>query len=181
MVTAVVAAALVLLCVMDASLVGYRSVCGRSAFVHRAPLDRRAAAFGGTVGLGVVATLGAWFGGLLLVVEDRGSTIDELTAAGLRMLAVYAGLGLLTGVALAVFFVAPPRWGSFSMVTILGPLTLLRPVVLAAGAVAATSSAGSGQVVASIAVVLVAVAVESFVLERWGDRAAAAYRPSPRT
>ncbi|MBA3282520.1 MAG: hypothetical protein H0U29_09845 [Acidimicrobiia bacterium] len=176
--TALVATSLVSLCVLDASLVGYRAVCGRSAFVDRRSLDRRAMVVGAMGGVGVVVALAAWFSALLLLVDDRGSTVDQLTAAGTRMLAVYAGLAVLTTVALAAFFVAPPRWGSLSMVTILGPLTLLRPAVLVAGAVAAASRDRLAvPVTLSAVVVLVAVAAETVMLERWGEQAAAAYRP----
>jgi len=178
-VTALVATSLVSLCVLDASLVGYRAVCGRSAFVDRRSLDRRAMVVGAMGGVGVVVALAAWFSALLLLlVDDRGSTVDQLTAAGTRMLAVYAGLAVLTTVALAVFFVAPPRWGSLSMVTILGPLTLLRPAVPVAGAVAAASrDRHAVPATLSAMVVLVAVAAETVMLERWGEQAAAAYRP----
>lgn len=182
--TVLVAASLVSLCVVDASLTGYRAVLGRSAFIHRTSLDRRAVLVGAMAGAVVVLALAAWFGGLLLVVDDGRATMDALTAAGLRMLAVYAGLALTTTVALAVAFVAPPRWVTLSMIAILGPLTLLRPLVLAAGAAAAAASgAGAGRVAetASAVVVLLAVAVETAALERWGGRAAGAYRPPVRS
>lgn len=180
--TAAVAAALVGLCVLDAALVGYRAVCGRSAFVHRAVLDRRAGMVGAGVGVAVVVALGLWFGVVLAAVDDPATALDALASAGGRMLVAYGAFTVVTAAALGVFWVAPPRWGSLAMVTILGPLTLLRPLVLLVGSVAAVAGAGSWWPVAlaSVTVVLVAVTVETVLLERWGARAARDYRPSPQ-
>lgn len=177
--TATVSLALVSLCVADGALVGYRAVCGRSAFVDRRGLDRRGLRMGAAGGLGAVAVLGAWFAALLATSDDAAGLLSHLTDAGLRMLDVYAVLAVVVAVGVAVISVAPPRWGSLAMVTVLGPLTLLRPVVLAAGAAAAVVRAGEhrGQIGASSLVVLLAVGIESVLLDRWGSRAAAAFVP----
>ncbi len=158
------------LCLLDGALVGYRTVCGRTALVRRHRLDRCGIRLGIAAGLAVVAALAVWFGAVLAVADDPKRTIAGLTASGARMLAVYAAMAAVTTVALAVYAWAPPRWGSLSMVTVLGPLTLLRPVVLAAGAAAGVLGSGAHRVpvLASVGVVLVAVAIETLLLDRWG-------------
>jgi len=179
--TAAVATALVGLCVLDAALVGYRAVCGRSAFVQRAVLDRRAGMVGAGVGVAVVIALGVWFGVVLAAADDPATALEALASAGGRMLVAYGAFTVVTVAALGVFWVAPPRWGSLAMVTILGPLTLLRPLILLVGSAAAVAGAGTWWPIAlaSVTVVLVAVALETALLERWGARAALDYRPPP--
>ncbi len=183
MVTAAVAGALVLLLVADASLVGYRAVCGYSAFVDRSELEHHAARVGAAAGAAAAVLLACWFGALLLAAGDPGALLDDLTRSGAALLTVYAAFAALTGVALAGWYVAPSRWATLAMVTILGPLTLVRPLVLVAGAAAAVASAEDAvaPVVASVAVVLVAVVVETIALQRWGAASATAFRPAQGT
>ena len=166
------------LCLLDGALVGYRAVCGRSALIRRQALDRRGVEAGIRAGAAVLTVLTAWFGGVLLLADDRLGTMADLTRSATRMLVVYLALAAVTACALAVHFLAPPRWGSLSMVTVLGPLTLLRPLVLVLGAMSALSGAGDRRaiVLASVTVMLMVVTVESVLLDRWGDRVVPADR-----
>lgn len=175
-----VSTALVALCIADGSLVGYRSVCGRSAFVDRTPLDRRGMRKGVLSGVEVVAAIGAWLAALLASADDGPALLDDLTAAGTRMCAVYASAALVALVGVAAISVSPPRWGSLAMVTVLGPLTLLRPVVLLTGAAASLAGAREHriEIAASSLFVLIAVGVESLFVDHWGNRAASAFVPA---
>lgn len=175
------AAGLVALAVLDGSLSGFRSACGRSALVVRGRLERRVSVGGAVAGWVTVLALACWFGSALAVAHDADASIRSLTSAGTRMLAVYALLAAATLLALVGYLLAPLRWRSLAIVATLGPLSLLRPCALVAGALVAAWGAPLGLVSVSCVVAVVAVTAETMAIDRWVRRVVRTFDPAAPT
>ncbi|MEU4300185.1 hypothetical protein ACIG0C_02955 [Kitasatospora aureofaciens] len=108
---------------------------------------------------------------LLLTAPDHARTYATLAAGGngfLLPLIPYAAAVLLS---LAAYFTLPFRAGTLAMVIGLGPLTLLRPLAVAAGCLGAVLNGGgaSGLLVGAVAGGAV-LCVEPLVHRRWYRR-----------
>ncbi|GAA1217849.1 hypothetical protein GCM10009665_04670 [Kitasatospora nipponensis] len=170
---------------IDAAFSGFRAYAGRDARIRRFRATARAALRGLAVGavlllvpalrsrapagapLRALATGAVLLlapapaaGGVLLAAADRPRTYALLTHGGtgyLLPLALYAALVLLS---LAAYFLLPFRAGTLAVVVGLGPLTLLRPLVVALACAAALANGGGPPsllvgTVAALAVLLV--------------------------
>ncbi|WP_123743546.1 oxidoreductase [Saccharothrix texasensis] len=159
-----VPAALCLLALTDACFAGFRASTGRNARIHKRAYYLRAAwrgLLGGAVGLAAVALL------LLLplvAAPDAAARYAELVRAGTRLLEVLVPFAALVVATLVAYWLLPMRESTFVILVGLGPFTLLRPVVVVAGAVwAAVGSsdwlvwAGSGAAAACVLAVEPAV------------------------
>ncbi|MFJ5118310.1 hypothetical protein [Kitasatospora sp. NPDC088548] len=157
---------LLLLGLLDAAFAGFRASSGRDGRIRRAAGNRRAALRGlahGTPGLLAAAAVA---GAVLLGSDDPAARYRELDEAGLRMLVVYGPYSALVLGSLACYLVGPFRLSTLAMIIGLGPLTLLRPPVVVAGAVAAAWQSLPAAVVALTAGVAVLL-VEPVVHRRW--------------
>jgi hypothetical protein len=146
----------------DAAFAGFRASAGRDARIRKAGPNARAAARGAAVGVPVLALTAALAGTLLLA----GVPYASLDAAAHRMLTVYVPYAAVVAASLACYFWGPFRAGTLAVVAGLGPLTLLRPLVVAGGAVAAAWGSGPGAAVALVAAAGVLL-VEPVVHRRW--------------
>lgn len=134
---------LVLLGLVDAAFSGFRAYAGRDARIRKRRTSARAALRGLLVGLALLLTPAATAALLLLTTPDPTRTYHSLTTGGtgyLIPLSVYAATVLLT---LAAYFLLPFRASTLAMVIGLGPLTLLRPVAIAAACLGALLTGGS--------------------------------------
>jgi hypothetical protein len=157
-----------LLGLADAAFSGFRAYAGRDARIRKTKAVVRAALRGLAVGAGLLLVPMGVAAGLLLGAGDRAGTYDVLADGGsgyLLPLLPYAGA---VGLSLAAYFVLPFRAGTLAVVLGLGPLTLLRPVVLAA-ACAGAPAAGGGWRAALVggAAAAAVLAVEPLVHRRW--------------
>ncbi len=163
----IVAVVLCLMALCDGALSGFRAAAGRNALVRKQQYYVRAAAHGLVAALAALAVLGATIGLTLGVAEDPAGRYEGFVAAGGRMLVVYLPYSVLVLGALAGL--AIPRFEVRSVLTtlILGPSTLLRPLIIMAGAVLAGVGARD-PVVASLAwlAALVVLAIEFVVARR---------------
>ncbi|QES51867.1 hypothetical protein DEJ50_32480 [Streptomyces venezuelae] len=162
------AIALVLLGLVDAAFSGFRAYAGTDARIRKQRFNARAAVRGLAVGavLLLAPVLTAVL--LLMTARDQGRTYDRLTAGGfgyLLPLTVYATAVLLS---LAAYFALPFRASTLATVVGLGPLTLLRPLALAAACLGAVLNGGGGSalLVGTIAGAAV-LCVEPAVHRRW--------------
>ncbi|MFE0176542.1 hypothetical protein ACFWZ2_29920 [Streptomyces sp. NPDC059002] len=153
---------------IDAAFSGFRAYAGRDARIRK----RRAAVRSGLRGLAVGAVLllvpVATACALLLCAADRNAAYAELADGGtgfLLPLAAYAAVVLVT---LVGYFVLPFRASTLAMVVGLGPLVLLRPLVVAA-ACAGTLLGGGGPAALLVGVVAGAavLCVEPLTHRRW--------------
>ncbi|MFF3804302.1 hypothetical protein [Streptomyces sp. NPDC002032] len=161
----------VVLCALglvDSAFSGFRAFAGRDARIrkHRAVVraSLRGLAVGGALLLAPAVTAGA----VLLAASDRDRTYAALADGGtgfLLPLACYATAVLLS---LAAYFVLPFRASTLAMVAGLGPLTLLRPLVVAV-ACAGTLAHGGGlpALLVGVAAGIAVLCVEPLVHRRW--------------
>ncbi|MDX6258287.1 MAG: hypothetical protein QOJ11_4621 [Frankiales bacterium] len=129
-----VLAALLAIAGLDGAFAGFRASCGRTGLIRHRTEDRRAA----RSGLVLLAVLLVPAGVLVAVdVLLHPSRLETYRLAGYAMLEVYLPYGLLVLLALAGYLTLSWRRRFLASALLLGPLTLLRPLVAAAGAAAA--------------------------------------------
>jgi hypothetical protein len=133
---------LLLLGLVDSAFSGFRAYAGRDARIRKHRRNLRAAGRG--LAVGTVLLLAPALTALLVLLasSERARTYRALTAGGwgyLLPLGPYAAAVLLS---LAAYFTLPFRAGTLAMVIGLGPLTLLRPAVIAAACLAAVLDGG---------------------------------------
>jgi hypothetical protein len=163
--TGLVAGALLVLAVLDGAFSGFRASAGRTGLIGHRAADWRAARRGVT--LACLLLLPA-----IVVVSASVLAAPGLLGAGTRagvvMLAVYAPYALAVLLALACYWSLSWRKRYLAMIVILGPLTLLRPVVAIAGAVAgAVSSRDILTSACAITAAAALLAVEPAVGRAW--------------
>jgi hypothetical protein len=164
---AVVAGALLALALLDGAFAAFRSSVGRTGLVEHRASDRRA----NLRGLVLVSVLlvPAVSVASISVSADHG-TSDAYRRGGLAMLAVYGPYATLVLAALLAYAVLGWRQRYIATAVVLGPFTLLRPVVAVAGAAAA---AGVGRdvsvAVCAVLAVLAVLACEPLADRLWYD------------
>lgn len=170
--TLLVGLGLAVIGLLDCSFSGFRASCGRLGLVRHVRNDVIASVRGLTIGLVLLGPVMVVVGIDVLLDGER---LDVYGTAGGRMLAVYLPYAMLVLVALAVYGTLSWRRRFLATALLLGPFTLLRPLVATGGAVAgATAGDGRATVLAALAVVAV-LAVEPLVGRCWY----AAERPNP--
>ncbi|WP_327351226.1 hypothetical protein [Streptomyces sp. NBC_01304] len=160
------ALALLALGLADAAFAGFRAYAGRDGRIRKGRAALLAARRGLATGVPGLVLTAAVAAGLLLGAGDRAERYATLDDAAGRMLLVYAPYTAVVLASLCCYF-----WGNFRISTLavvigLGPLTLLRPLVVLAGAVAAARGSLPGAVVATVASAAVLL-VEPVVHRRW--------------
>ncbi|MFD4292572.1 hypothetical protein ACFWQG_05060 [Rhodococcus sp. NPDC058532] len=113
---------------LDGAFAGYRAAQGRTGRLATLRRDTLAQARGVAVWAALAA--GPLAIGLLVVPREVRRTAAEALAAALTPFA------LVTLVAIATWCVLPWRTRYLAMAVVLGPMTLLRPAICVAGAVA---------------------------------------------
>jgi hypothetical protein len=163
--TLTVAAALLVIASLDASFAGFRASCGRSGLVRHRPADVIASRRGLLLGALLLAPVAA------VIVADtaaRPVRAELYSQAARAMLAVYLPYGLVVLLALAAYLTLSWRRRFLASALLLGPLTLVRPMVAVVGAGAAygaTRDLAVGFV--SLAAVGAVLAVEPIAGRRW--------------
>ncbi|MFE6054583.1 hypothetical protein ACFQ6N_27830 [Kitasatospora sp. NPDC056446] len=162
------AVALLLLGLVDAAFSGFRAYAGRDARIRKYRGNLRAAARGLAVGAVLLAAPVVVAVLVLLTAPDQARAYETLTAGArgyLLPLVVYATAVLLS---LAAYLTLPFRAGTLAMVIGLGPLTLLRPVAVAAACLDAVFNGGGPPSLLVGATAGAAVlCVEPLVHHRW--------------
>ncbi|MBW1596954.1 hypothetical protein [Streptomyces sp. JJ38] len=158
---------LLILGLVDAAFSGFRAYTGSDARIRKRRASTRAALRG--LGVGAVLLLAPTLTAtlLLLTAGDQEQTYSLLTAGGLGYLlplTVYATAVLL---ALAAYFTLPFRASTLAMVIGLGPLTLLRPLVLAAACLGALINGGGPALLVGAVAGAAVLCVEPAVHRRW--------------
>ena len=119
------------LAILDAAFAGFRAAAGRDARIFKRAYYQRAVLLGGGAGAILVALLAAATGIALLATPSPGALYADLLMIGARMLQVFLGYALLVLAALALYGTARAELRILATVSILGPFTFLRPLVVA--------------------------------------------------
>ncbi|MFB8272342.1 hypothetical protein ACFC96_37960 [Streptomyces sp. NPDC055955] len=154
------------LALVDAAFAGFRSYTGRDGRIRKSRRALLAARRGLSVGAPALLLSAALAVTLLGAAADRAARYAELDAAAHRMLLCYAPYAVIVALSLACYLWGPFRAGTLAVVVGLGPLTLVRPLVVLAGAAAAAWGSLPAASVAAVAAAGVLV-VEPFVHRRW--------------
>ncbi|MFC9729744.1 hypothetical protein ACFWGM_24085 [Streptomyces roseolus] len=165
------AALLALLGLVDASFSGFRAYAGRDARIRKHRATARAALRGLAVGAALLLAPALTAAALLLTASDRARTFDTLVAGGLGYLLPLALYTAVVTVSLAAYLLLPFRASTLAVVIGLGPLTLLRPLAIAAACLGALLNGGGAPSLLVGAVAGAAVlCVEPLVHRRWYHR-----------
>jgi hypothetical protein len=119
------------LAVFDLTLAGFRSAAGRDGRIHKKQMLRGAMLRGAIGGLALVALHAAIVG--VLVATGDASTWPALVAAARDAVIVFGVFATSTALALAFWFAPLQELRLIPTLVVLGPLTLLRPLVIAGG------------------------------------------------
>jgi len=168
-----------LLASLDATFVGFRDAAGRNPRVFKKAWFRRALLRGLALGQVASVVVLAWLG-VLAWSLDATEVVDLHHKVGGGMVAVYLPYAVVVLGALSVYKLPHPDVSSLATVLVLGPLTLLRPVVILVGAgwglwQAPTLATGSSVVLAAGLM----LALEPMLGRRWRDRAPLSLPPEP--
>jgi len=155
---------------MDTTFVGFRDSAGRNPRVRKRTFFRTALLRGLLHGqLACVGVL-AWIG-LLCWTLDAPTVIAQHRQVGIGMVEVYLPSALVVLGALSIYRVHHPDISSLASVLVLGPLTLLRPVVILAGGMWGLWQAPSMATASSVALALSwMLAIEPWLGRRWRRR-----------
>lgn len=153
---------------VDAAFSGFRAYAGRDARIRKHRAVVRAALRGLAVGAVLLLAPALAAGGVLLAAEDPDRAYGALADGGTGFLVPLGAYALAVGLSLAAYLALPFRASTLAVVVGLGPLTLARPLVLAAGCAAALFAGGgwTSLLVAALAGAAV-LCVEPYVHRRW--------------
>ncbi|GAA2477235.1 hypothetical protein [Terrabacter carboxydivorans] len=151
--TALVLTALAALALVDGACSGFRSALGRTGLVDHAALDRRATLLGVRTVLLCLPACSVF----AVDVVGAGTPVETYAVAGEVMLIVLVPYAVVVLLALGAYAVLGWRQKYVAMALVLGPFTLVRPLVAVGAAVAGAYAAPSSAVVATIALATVAV------------------------
>jgi hypothetical protein len=169
-----IAGALLVIAALDAMFAGFRASCGRSGLVRHRPADLLASRRGLALGALLLTPVAA----VVAADATRPGRIGLYSAAGRAMLVVYLPYGVVVLLALAAYATLSWRRRFLANALLLGPLTLVRPLVALVGAGAACWVTQDLTVVlVSLASVAGVLAVEPTAGHRWYARNAPTLTP----
>ena len=124
-----------LLATVDSTFIGYREAAGRSALIEKRAYFRRAMIRGALAGQVAVAIVGVVAVAMLALSPQPAALFDDLERVALRMLLVYVPYALILAITFFVRAVPSVDIRSITSVLVFGPFTLIRPLVVLAGAI----------------------------------------------
>ena len=148
---------LVVLALMDTAAAGFRDAAGRNGLLDKTGFFRRAARLGALYGLLPVGFIASVVLGLTAASPDPTLWPDFLRA-GQVMTWIYGPTATLVAIAMGIYLSPRFEVRSLATVIILGPFTLLRPLVITAGAVAAVAVVPRWEIAAASCAVIVTMA-----------------------
>ena len=155
-----------LLATVDSAFIGYRDAAGRSALIDKRHYYRRALLRGALMGQIAVAIAGTVALGMLATSAEPARLFATLDSVAMRMLMIYVPYALIL---IATFFVrAIPSVDirSITSVLVFGPFTLIRPLVVLAGAIWGFLAAPTAGVALLLVLVVTLMLGMEFALDR---------------
>jgi hypothetical protein len=163
--TAAVADGLLVLALLDGSFAGFRSSAGRTGLINHCESDYQVAR--GGAGL-LCVLLAPVIAAACADAVARHGNLGDYTRAGQAMLSIYGPYGLVVLMALASYATLTWRFKYLASALILGPLTLLRPVIAVLGGVSGIAASDSTAVAIAASLSVIAVlAVELLASRIW--------------
>ncbi len=157
-----------ILCVTDAAFAGYRDAAGRDARIFKVELYRRSVRRGLRAGLGVTLATGALAAVVVAVAPSPEMRFAELLSTAGSMLPILGVYATVVLMALGLWATAEADVRTLASVTVLGPFTLIRPLVIAAaGAVGAWRAPSIPVAVVALAACALQLAIEPALARGW--------------
>lgn len=159
------AALLAALGVADVTFSAFRDAAGRNPRIEKSAYYGRALRGGLLSGLAIVTTCACTVGVVVaLVGADAPLLVDDMRAAGTPMAGIYGVFAASVVVALLVWRGSASELRTFVTVAVLGPMTLIRHVLIPVGLLAAclTAERWETRALACFAVLLVGSAERVF-------------------
>ena len=124
-----------LLATVDSTLIGYRDAAGRNALIDKRAYFRRAMLRGAVAGQIAVAIVGLAAVGMLATTPQPVRLFETFEQAATRMLIVYVPYALILTITFFIRAIPSVDIRSITSVLVFGPFTLIRPLVVLAGAI----------------------------------------------
>ena len=156
-----------ILATIDSGFIGYRVAAGRNALIAKRDYYRRAMIRGAVLGqiaaaiAGVVAVL------ILMLSRQPVAVFDDFERVAERMLMVYVPYAAVILVTFCIRAIPSVDIRSIASVLVFGPFTLLRPLVVCAGAIWATLAAPSISVLLLIVLIVFLMLSMEYILDRF--------------
>ncbi len=176
-----IAAALVALALADAGLSGFRAAAGRNPLIYKAAYYKGAVLRGMGAGFGALVTIGLVTGAMIFVSSDAPAQYEMFVDGGRRMLGIYIPFATLVAAAFALYMIKSVELRSLLSTGIFGPVTLIRPIVILAGAAAAGTGSGLEVKLGAAVAAAAMLAVEPVVDRHYVNWMARAGRIAHRT
>jgi hypothetical protein len=163
--------ALAVLATFDAMLSGFRAAAGRDGRIGKPAYYRAAVARAALAGVAIVAANAALVAVLVVTAPGPTAAWHELHQAGQQLVLVFGVFATVTLVALA-FWLAPIReLRIVPTLLVLGPLTLIRPLVIALGLASAAVRSSNPRVwIAAIAAGASMLGLEHVLGRRYAEQ-----------
>lgn len=124
-----------LLATVDSTFIGYRDAAGRNALIDKRAYFRRAMLRGAVAGQIAVAIVGLAAVGMLATTPQPARLFETFEQAATRMLIVYVPYALILTITFFIRAIPSVDIRSITSVLVFGPFTLIRPLVVLAGAI----------------------------------------------
>ncbi|WP_406505156.1 hypothetical protein [Streptomyces sp. NBC_00212] len=152
---------------IDAAFSGFRAFAGRDARIRKGRAVARAAVRGLAVGAALLLAPVLTALGVLLSADDRARAYAALTDGGTGFLVPLTLYAAMVALSLAAYFVLPFRASTLAMVMGLGPLTLVRPLVVGLACLNALADGGRPALLVGTLAGAAVLCVEPLVHRRW--------------
>lgn len=128
-----IAVLLAVLAVFDCALAGFRAAAGRLGLIDKGRYYRSAIAAGILGGVIIVAINVGLTAAIVATSPEPDATWHELVRAGTTCVWFFGALATATMAAMALWFSPTAEIQLLATVIVLGPFTLIRPLIIAAG------------------------------------------------
>jgi hypothetical protein len=167
----IVAAQLAALALVDVLLSGFRAAAGREGRIVKVPFYCAALARAAAAGVILVAANTAIVGAIVASAPEPTAAWQALVEAGARSVSVFAVFATLAMAAILFWFSRFPDVRIVPTLLVLGPLTLVRPLVIGGGLLYAAWPAADWRVWAAALVAGVSMlGVETILGLRYRNR-----------
>ena len=124
-----------LLATVDSAFIGYRDAAGRNALIEKRDYYRRAMLRGALMGQMAVAIVGLVAVGMLATNPQPARLFETFEQVATRMLIVYIPYALILTITFFIRALPSVDIRSITSVLVFGPFTLVRPLIVLAGAI----------------------------------------------
>jgi L-asparagine transporter-like permease len=155
-----------LLATVDSAFIGYRDAAGRSALIDKRHYYRRALLRGALMGQIAVAIAGAVAIEMLAATDQPARLFATFDGVATRMLMIYVPYALILIATFLVRAIPSVDIRSITSVLVFGPFTLIRPLVVLAGAIWGFLAAPTASVAFLLTLIVTLMLGMEFALDR---------------